>query len=59
METAGTRNAKQLETRKKRKIIIFAVEICLILIMLAVLWMVMRVPSQGLIISAAVCARAI
>ncbi len=47
METAGTRNAKQLETRKKRKIIIFAVEICLILIMLAVLWMVMRVPSQG------------
>ena len=40
-------SAKQHEAKRKRKIIIFAVEILIILIMIAVLWLVMRNTSSG------------
>lgn len=47
MATARAKSTKQQDGRKKRKIIIFAFEICLILVMLAVLWLVMQTPSEG------------
>lgn len=47
METAGAKSTKRQDVRKKRKIIIFAFEICLILVMLGVLWLVMQTPSEG------------
>lgn len=47
MAAAGTKGVTQKETRKKRKIIIFTLEICLILVMLGVLWVVMQTPSEG------------
>lgn len=47
METEKKLSVKEHETRKKRKIIIFAVEIVVILIMLAVLWVVLTFPSEG------------
>ena len=47
MATEGVKSAEQQGARRKRKIIIFTVEIILILVMLAVLYMVMQVPSQG------------
>ncbi|MCM1063955.1 MAG: LCP family protein [Eubacterium sp.] len=39
--------AKQQEAKKKRKVIIFAVEILIILIMIAVLWLVMEKTPEG------------
>ena len=47
MATAEAKSTRQQGARKKRKIIIFAFEICLILIMLGVLWLVMKTPSEG------------
>lgn len=47
MAVAGTKSTRQQEARKKRKIIIFAFEICLILVMLGVLVLVMMTPSEG------------
>lgn len=44
---AKAKGTKPLDGKKKRRIIIFAFEICLILIMLAVLWLVMRTPAEG------------
>lgn len=40
-------SAKQQEAKRKRKIIIFAVEILVILVMIAVLWLVMHKTSDG------------
>ncbi len=50
METQATKKkmtAKQQEAKKRRKIIIFAVEIFIILIMIAILWLVMHKTSDG------------
>lgn len=47
MATAKTLRAKQQGARKKRRIIIFAVEICVIFVMVGMLWLVMKTPSEG------------
>lgn len=47
MATEKKMSAKEREARKKRKIIIFAIEIVVILVMLAVLWVVLTIPSEG------------
>lgn len=47
MAIAETRSTDRQEARKRRKIIIFTVEICVILVMLGVLWLVMKTPSEG------------
>lgn len=47
MAMAKVESTKPQDARKKRKIIIFAFEICLILVMLAVLWLVMQTPTEG------------
>lgn len=47
MATARSVSVKQQGTRKKRKVIIFAVEICVILVMVGMLWLVMKTPSEG------------
>ncbi len=46
-ENGKKMSAKQMEAKRKRKIIIFAVEIFIILIMIAVLWLVMHKTSDG------------
>lgn len=46
MAATGRRKAAQ-KAKQTRKIIIFAVEIVIILIMLGVLWIVSRTPSEG------------
>ena len=47
MTTGGKRNARQRAARQRRKMILFAFEIIIILVMVAVLYLVMNKTSEG------------
>lgn len=47
MATGGKRNARQRAARQRRKMILFAFEIIIILVMVAVLYLVMNKTSEG------------
>ena len=47
MASQGKMNARQRAARQKRKMILFAVEILIILIMIAVLYLVMNKSGEG------------
>lgn len=47
MATEKKMSAKEREARKKRKVVIFGIELVVILIMVGVLWVVMTTPNAG------------